>query len=135
MEFSTAGINTRSSRADAALMSMCASASATAAPPMSFFISAMPELDLMSRPPLSKHTPLPTRVKRGRHPRRGGDQRISSSRGACSARRARRHESQESSRRSSSPTHSLIVGPVAFSELASGRCRQFVRVPDPMRAY
>ena len=46
-------------------MSMCASASATAAPPMSFFISAMPALGLISRPPLSKHTPLPTRAMRG----------------------------------------------------------------------
>ena len=37
-----------------------ASASAWAAPPMSFFISRMPLAGLMSRPPLSKQTPLPT---------------------------------------------------------------------------
>ena len=65
-------------------MSMCASASATAAPPMSFFISAMPELGLMSRPPLSKHTPLPTSVSARERPRApGGDQAISARRGAA----------------------------------------------------
>ena len=48
-----------------ALMSMCANASATAAPPMSFFISAMPDPDFKSRPPLSKQTPFPTKVRRG----------------------------------------------------------------------
>ncbi len=33
-----------------------------AAPPMSFFISSMEEAGLMSRPPVSKQTPLPTSV-------------------------------------------------------------------------
>jgi hypothetical protein len=32
---------------------------------MSFFMSAIPELGLISRPPLSKHTPLPTSARRG----------------------------------------------------------------------
>ncbi len=32
---------------------------------MSFFISSMPEAGLMSRPPLSKVTPLPTSVTFG----------------------------------------------------------------------
>ena len=36
-----------------------------AAPPMSFFISSMPEDGLMSRPPVSKVTPLPTSVTFG----------------------------------------------------------------------
>ncbi len=42
-----------------------ASANACAAPPMSFFISRMPADGLMSRPPESKHTPLPTIATRG----------------------------------------------------------------------
>ena len=42
-----------------------ASASAWAAPPMSFFISRMPLAGLRSSPPLSKHTPLPTIATRG----------------------------------------------------------------------
>ena len=43
-------------------MIMCASASAVAAPPMSFFILSMAASGLMSRPPVSKQTPLPTSV-------------------------------------------------------------------------
>ena len=39
--------------------------SVTAAPPMSFFISCMLLAVLRSRPPVSKHTPLPTRVSLG----------------------------------------------------------------------
>ena len=46
-------------------MIMDASASAVAAPPMSFFILSMPVSGLMSRPPVSKQTPLPTSVTRG----------------------------------------------------------------------
>ena len=41
------------------------SAMACAAPPMSFFISRMPDAGLMSRPPVSKLTPLPTTATRG----------------------------------------------------------------------
>ena len=43
-------------------MIMCASDSAVAAPPMSFFIKSMPLAGLISRPPVSKVMPLPTRV-------------------------------------------------------------------------
>ena len=46
-------------------MIMWPSASAVAAPPMSFFISSMPLDGLMSRPPVSKQMPLPTRVTAG----------------------------------------------------------------------
>ena len=46
-------------------MTSRASASACAAPPMSFFISRMPEEGLMSSPPESKQTPLPTMAIRG----------------------------------------------------------------------
>ena len=44
---------------------MCANASAVAAPPMSFFMLSMDDSGLMSRPPVSKQTPLPTREMRG----------------------------------------------------------------------
>ena len=46
-------------------MSMRANASTSAAPPMSFFMRIMPLAGLMSRPPVSKHTPLPTSVTSG----------------------------------------------------------------------
>ena len=46
-------------------MIMCASASAVAAPPMSFFMLSMPLDGLMSSPPVSKQTPLPTSVTFG----------------------------------------------------------------------
>ena len=46
-------------------MISCARAIAWAAPPMSFFIHRMPPADLMSRPPLSKQTPLPMMAMRG----------------------------------------------------------------------
>src|SRR5918996_59482 len=36
------------------------------APPMSHFISSMPEAGLIDRPPLSKHTPLPINAIGGR---------------------------------------------------------------------
>ena len=39
--------------------------STLAAPAMSFFISSMPLAGLMSRPPVSKQTPLPTSVTFG----------------------------------------------------------------------
>ena len=47
-------------------ITMCASASAAAAPPMSFFMISMALAGLMSRPPVSKQMPLPTSVTRGR---------------------------------------------------------------------
>ena len=55
-------MSTRSRSFSFASMIMCAAASTQAAPPMSFFMLSMPASDLMSRPPVSKHTPLPTSV-------------------------------------------------------------------------
>jgi hypothetical protein len=46
-------------------MIICARPRTLAAPPMSFFMSAMPEAGLMSSPPVSKQTPLPTNVTFG----------------------------------------------------------------------
>ena len=60
--FSTAGISTRSRTFSFASMIMCAAPSTQAAPPMSFFMISMPLSGLMSSPPVSKHTPLPTSV-------------------------------------------------------------------------
>ncbi len=61
-EFSTAGTSTRRRTFSFAAITIEASASTCAAPPMSFFMVSMPEAGLRSSPPLSKHTPLPTRV-------------------------------------------------------------------------
>ena len=66
MAFSTAGMRTRRRKGSPASMIMWARPSTLAAPPMSFFISSMPEAGLMSRPPESKHTPLPTKRQRRR---------------------------------------------------------------------
>ena len=65
-------------------MIIWASASTLAAPPMSFFISSMPLSGLMSRPPVSKHTPLPTSVTLGAA---GSPQFMSIRRGARAAAR------------------------------------------------
>ena len=65
MEFSTAGMSTRSRTGSLRSMIMWASASTLAAPPMSFFISSMALSGLMSSPPVSKQTPLPTSVTLG----------------------------------------------------------------------
>ena len=65
IEFSAAGISTRSRTGSFACMTSWAKASAEAAPPMSFFISAMALPGLMSRPPVSKQMPLPTMVTFG----------------------------------------------------------------------
>ena len=46
-------------------MIIAAQASTLAAPPMSFFMSSMPLEGLMSSPPVSKQTPLPTSVTLG----------------------------------------------------------------------
>mmetsp|Transcript_1970 Transcript_1970/g.6835 ORF Transcript_1970/g.6835 Transcript_1970/m.6835 type:complete len:217 (-) Transcript_1970:993-1643(-) len=63
--FSTAGTSTRKrTRRFVAMMSM-ASPRAWAPPAMSFFISFMVGPVLMFRPPVSKHTPLPTMYTRG----------------------------------------------------------------------
>ncbi len=50
-----------------------------AAPAMSFFISRIPEALFRSSPPLSKHTPFPTRVTLGAP---GSPHTMSTSRGA-----------------------------------------------------
>ena len=46
-------------------MTICASASTLAAPPMSFFMISMPLDGFRSTPPVSKQTPLPTSVTFG----------------------------------------------------------------------
>ena len=63
--FSTAGISTRSRTFSLASITICASASTLAAPPMSFFMISMPLDGLRSSPPVSKQTPLPTSVTLG----------------------------------------------------------------------
>ena len=63
--FSTAGISTRSRTFSLASITICASASTLAAPPMSFFMISMPLDGFRSSPPVSKHTPLPTSVTLG----------------------------------------------------------------------
>ena len=63
--FSTAGTSTRSRTGSFAAITIDATASTVAAPPMSFFIISMPVDALRSSPPVSKHTPLPTSVTFG----------------------------------------------------------------------
>ena len=82
IEFSTIGISTLSRTSSADSMISRASVSAVAAPPMSFFISSMPLAGLMSSPPVSKTTPLPTSVTFGASAR---PQTKSTSRGASKA--------------------------------------------------
>ena len=65
MAFSTNGSSTRNWTGKPASITKEANARAMAAPPMSFFISAMPDDGFKSSPPVSKHTPLPTRVTFG----------------------------------------------------------------------
>ena len=63
--FSTAGISTRSRTFQPSAMIISASPRTVAAPPMSFFISPIEAPGLMFSPPVSKHTPFPTSVRRG----------------------------------------------------------------------
>ena len=65
-------------------MIMRASAMAVAAPPMSFFMSSMAASGLRLRPPVSKQTPLPTRVTLGA---RSSPQTMSKRRGSSAAAR------------------------------------------------
>ena len=65
MAFSTAGMYTRKFTSKLSVMITWASANTCAAPPRSFFISTMPEVGLMLRPPVSNTTPLPTKAKDG----------------------------------------------------------------------
>ena len=88
IEFSTAGISTRSRSLMPRDISMWASASIEAAPPMSFFMLSMPASDLMSSPPVSKQTPLPISVTLGCE---GSPQVRSIRRGGRSRRRGRPH--------------------------------------------
>ncbi len=78
-EFSTQGKSTRSRTGSLASMIAWARPSMIAAPAISFFISRMPAAGLRSRPPLSKHTPLPTKVTFGAA---GSPQTMSTRRGA-----------------------------------------------------
>src|SRR5215831_2429678 len=70
-------------------ITMCASASIEAAPPMSFFMLSMALSGLISRPPESKHTPLPMSVILGSP---GSPQVRSMRRGARCERARRRFE-------------------------------------------
>ena len=58
--FSTAGISRCRCTGSFASITRLASASACAAPPISFFINSMPAGDFIDSPPVSKVTPLPT---------------------------------------------------------------------------
>ena len=69
MLFSTAGISRCSRTGKPLSMTSLASASACAAPPISFFINPMPLAGLMSSPPESKVTPLPMMAMRGKSSR------------------------------------------------------------------
>jgi hypothetical protein len=64
-EFSTQGSSTRSRTLSPARMIAWPSPSMIAAPAMSFFMLSMLDAGLRSRPPVSKHTPLPTSVTLG----------------------------------------------------------------------
>ena len=65
MEFSTAGIKTLSCRSKPSPIIARANPNTLAAPPMSFFIRPIEFPGLRFRPPVSKHTPLPTKVSFG----------------------------------------------------------------------
>ena len=79
-----------------------------AAPPMSFFMLSMPLSGLMSSPPVSKHTPLPTSVILGCD---GSPQVMSIRRGARSAARPTAWMSGKFSLSRSSPTIALMLAP------------------------
>ena len=64
--FSTVGTSRRRHRSRPDAITICAVAMAAAAPPISFFIRLMAASGLMLSPPVSKVTPLPTRVTFGR---------------------------------------------------------------------
>src|SRR5258706_246250 len=93
-------------------MTSRASASACAAPPMSFFMRRIPSAGLMSSPPESKHTPLPTIATRGW---RGLPQLISSRRGGRAAARPTAWIAGKFCARSSSPTHSSNSAPKRYA--------------------
>ena len=113
MAFSTIGISTRSRTLRPASMIAWASPRTLAAPPMSFFISSMPADGLMSRPPVSKVTPLPTRVILGSPAR---PQVRSSRRGAWALARPTAWIIGKFCFSSSSPTIALTLHLVARGE-------------------
>ena len=80
--FSTAGTSSRSRKSSPSPITMSARPMAVAAPPMSFFMIPMEAGGLMSSPPVSKQTPLPTSVTFGASAR---PQTRSSSRGGSEA--------------------------------------------------
>jgi hypothetical protein len=63
--FSTAGTSRRRRTGSLVAITMAATAIMVAAPAMSFFMFSMPVAGFRSRPPVSKHTPLPTSVTLG----------------------------------------------------------------------
>ena len=112
MAFSTAGINSVSRTLSWQAITSVARPSAVAAPPMSFFIWRMPSAPLMLRPPLSKHTPLPTSVSFGAF---GSPQLISISRGAWAAARPTAWIAGKPAFSSASPTVCLKRAPWALA--------------------
>ena len=98
-------------------MIMWASASTQAAPPMSFFMISMPLDGLMSRPPVSKHTPLPTSVIFGSA---GLPQAKSIRRGARADARPTAWISGKFSASRSSPTIERALAPWRVGERARG---------------
>ena len=95
---------------------------------MSFFIKSIALSGLMSRPPVSKHTPLPTSVTRGC----SLSPHVSSiSRGARSDARPTAWISGKFSANRSLPTVDLDVGAVARGERTRGG---FELAPDPCRS-
>ena len=87
-------------------MTSRASASAVAAPPMSFFINSMPDAGLMSRPPVSKVTPLPISATFGASSR---PQEKSTIRGSSAAARPTAWMSGKLAARRSSPRTILTL--------------------------
>ena len=98
--FSTIGITTLRRRSSPSSVTSRARVSAVAAPPMSFFISSIPDAGLMSRPPVSKVTPLPISATFGASSR---PQEKSTIRGSSAAARPTTWMSGKLAARSSSP--------------------------------
>ena len=118
MLFSTAGISRRRRTGKRQRHDHRASASITAAPPMSFFISSMLLDGLMSSPPVSKHTPLPTSVSFGAA---GSPQVRSIRRGARALARP------------TAWTAGIVLGEQVVADDRSGSRRRSARRPRPPR--
>ena len=117
MLFSAAGISTRSRIGSLVRMTSSAKASAEAAPPMSFFISAMALPGLMSRPPVSKQMPLPTMVTLGAC---SAPKRRSMRRGAAVARAPDRVDHREIVGEQARALGDLDASAISGGELARG---------------